>query len=1262
MNVQRSLITLTAAMLAFTAGSFGRPAAAAEIIMPNVPLIVSIDAVPNIWFQMDDSGSMDWEIMAGPHFPDCRYNPVLQCTNASPPAQGRMRSWTGEWENYEKPDIGSFSYIFDLSSGDHTYGDSCTGNNNGNSTEDCYDDFGNSGTTRQSNPGPDNTESFTVSRDWRMRSSDLNVQFFNPNIDYIPWADSSDSFGNASFTSARSWPVPGEDGYSNQLNLNSADEGGPFYYHVWIDDKGWDSSDARPDAGDINMTVGANGVVDQWDSFIKVKVSTSGVSCERITHDPKDYDWPDEIRGINPTATPLASTDSDCVKAMGNKTAAELRQDVANWFQYYRRRTHVARGAVGNVVEGLPNYRYGVGHINSSSSSHYIPASDITDYEANNEDLLDELYGRDRTSNGTPLRRGLERVGRMYGGELSGVDSPITLTCQKNFTLLFSDGFWNGNDPYDVTSDQDGDGQTVDGEGVTLADVAAYYYDNDLRTDLDDAVPTDSFDSANYQHMVTYTIAFGLTGGLEDTDDDGWPNPPLTRTSDWYPLNNEYDKVDDMWHAAWNGRGQYFNAQKPEELYDNVREALTDIASRIGGAASAAANSGSISSTSRIFQAKFDSADWHGELLAYPVNDDGTLGGTAVWDANALLNAKSNSDMSSRDVFTWNPTANDGRTFVWANLNNAQQTYLNTHVDGTVDGLGQDRLDYIKGLDNKEVASGGPFRDRTNKLGDIVNSDPIYVGYPPFFYSFDNYYAYFAAQANRTGVIYVGAGDGMLHAFEEATGEEMFAYVPNAVYENLSALTDPDYEHRFFVDGPPGYGDAQISGSWKSIIAGGLRSGGQAVYALDVTAPNSFDATDVLWEFSDAQDADLGYVWGEPQIKRMQNGKWAVIVGSGLNNTEADGHASSTGYGYLFIIYLEGGGSGNWVEGTDYVKIPVPGGTTTTPNALFTPAAADIDGDAKVDYIYAGDRFGKLWKFDVTSATATGWGLDFSGSPFFDAGTTHPITDRPAIAAHPESRTLGQLVLFGTGKYIETTDNDSTGQPTQTMYGLWDFSKDYITDKAYSGEINGYDKTDLQQNSYSVQDGVRVIDGGTEVEWLDGSNEPSDKGWYLDLPDAGERMVRRPVLRDNLVFFVTMTPDDDPCAAGGTGYISVLDISTGIAPTFPVFDVDGDQDVTTGEDTVEPTGGDPDDDSDNLVPVGIKSPSIPNLPALIYDDRPGFNASNTQFPPTPNSLRGCDSGSARAYTFTTGSNGSILAIETATEALSCGRQNWRGER
>ncbi|MEE4174891.1 MAG: PilC/PilY family type IV pilus protein [Xanthomonadales bacterium] len=1258
MNAQRSFTALAVAALAFSAGT-ARNAQAVEVILPSVPLIVSIDAVPNVWFQLDDSGSMDWEILAGFHLTSCRYNSLTQCNTQFPTTDGLMQVWTGRWNNDgANPQMTNLAYVFDLGDDDHMYDTDCPGGGNGGSWGDCYAD---NGTSRTRSEGGF-TRTYPIVRDWRIRSSAVNVQYFDPTTEYPVWPDSNDfSFGQASFSAARSWPVSGERGYGNTFNLGADDDdGNAFYYHYWIDDKSWVGFPAtRPTANPPNVANGANGVVDQWDSHIKVTVGSGSVTCEKVTYDPKPFSWPNQLEGINPTVTPASPAECDLATAGLSDNA--LRQRVANWFQYSRRRTHVARGAVANVADQLPNYRYGTSSINSTGSTYAIPPGEITDYENNTRDMLDILYNTNRRNAGTPLRRGLERVGRIYQGTEAGITSPINLTCQKNFALLFSDGFWNGGNPGTPANDWDGDGRNIGGNGVTVADVAAYYYDIDLRPDLDDAVPTDAFDAANYQHMVTYTIAFGLEGTLEDTDGDGWPNPLLDRSDNWYRNNNQLDRVEDMWHAAWNSRGRYFNAQRPQDLFEKVREALTDIGARIGGAASAAANSGSISSSSRIFQAKFDSSDWHGELLAFPVNDDGTLGGTAIWDANALLNAKDDSELRARKVFTWNNEGPPGGTsFQWPSISATQAALLNRDYNGVPDTpgneKGQARLEYVLGVDDNEQAQGGDWRDRLNTLGDIVNSDPVFVGFPPFFYPFDGYNSFFSANRNRTGVIYVGANDGMLHAIREETGEEMFAYVPDAVIENLPQLTDPDYAHTFFVDGPPSYGDAFWGGSWKSVLSGGLRSGGQAVYALDVTNPDTFNASNVLWEFSDEVDADLGYVWGEPQIKRMQNGRWAIIVGNGLNNTEADGHASTTGQGALFIIYIDAGIDG-WTPG-DYKKITVPVGTTTTPNGLFTPAAADIDGDSKVDFIYAGDRFGNMWKFDVTGDEAS-WEIAFGGQPFFTTPSGSPISDRPAIAAHPQGRTLGQLVLFGTGQYIETTDNDTASKPTESMFALWDFSEDYLV-SATVAKTNDYVKADLTANAFADRGNVRVIESGVKADWLDTNGDPETYGWYIDLPQQGERMIRRPVLRDNLVFFVTMTPDPDPCAAGGTGYISVLDIDTGIAPIFPVFDVDGDLDVDFDGDTIDE--GDPDDDSDNLVPVGINSPSIPNLPALIYDDRPGFSNAQAQFPPAPNALRGCEAGSARAYTFTTGSNGSILAIETATEALSCGRQNWSGER
>ena len=1131
----------------------------------------------------------------------------------------------------------TFEYVFD-GPNDHSYGSSCppSGNGNGSTLEECEDNVSNDRVYFYDGVY------IPYRQDWRGRSADLNVMFFNPYSEYLPWADSDVSFSNASFNAARSWPVPGETGYSRTRNLTG------FHYNYWLDDKGFTGDMPKPYAD--NVTDGPNGIVDQWDSYIRVTfTSASSVTCEKVTHDPKAYYWNNknshELRGVNPEVK--TATAEECNLATAGLPAATLAQNAANWYQYFRRRTHVARAGIGRVVSEIPEFRYGMGHINQTNANHPIPDETIKDYEANNRKLMDVLYSTDRRQNGTPLRYGLKWVGDYYEGDHSGLPSPIIESCQKNFSLLFSDGFWNGSTPGGF-GDVDKDGDRISNSSTTLADVARYYYNKDLSPSIENSVPTDAFDTAAWQHMVTYTISFGVKGALVDTSGDGWPNPPLKVSDDWTKSGvSDLDKVDDLWHAAFNSRGAYFAVENPQELVDSISKAVADIGNRYGGAASAAANSGSISSNSKIFQAKFDTVDWHGELLAFPVTAGGTIDGAAVWNAADELNKATPAD---RDIYTWNEGSSKGAEFKWSSLTDAQKAYLNMSPDGATDSAGQERLDYLRGSKAKEEKKGGPYRDRAYILGDIVNSDPVYVGYPPFFYSFDNYHKFYAAQQNRTGMIYFGANDGMFHAIREQDGKELFSYVPNKVYPKLSKLTDPYYTHEFYVDGQPEYGDVQINNTWTSIVASGLRSGGQALFALDITNPDSFDATDVLWEFTDEVDADLGYTFSQPQIKRMSNDKWAVIMGNGLNNTEADGHASTTGAGALFIIFIENGLNG-WQSG-DWVKLTVPGGSTSNPNALFTPAAADIDGDNRVDTIYAGDRNGKMWEFDVSSDAPGSWGIANSGNPFFDAGTGHPITDRPVIAAHPMGRHLGELVIFGTGQFIENIDNTTENQPVQTLYALWDLSPDLVQDgfRSYA-----YDKGDLSKTTFKVDSGVRVIDQGSEVTWLTQDGDPYQRGWYIDLPDQGERINRRPILRDDHVFFVSMIPDDDPCSAGGSGWVMVMDTGTGLSPNFPVFDINSDSDVTDEGDLIDPDSDTP------IVPVGMKVGSIPNLPAFIYDDRPGFTPDAADFPPIPNAERGCGVGNARAYTFTTQANGSIMAVETATEFLSCGRQNWMSE-
>ncbi len=1204
--------TLVIAILGFSAG-ITAPATAwsgTTLNMPDVPLFVNINAVPNIFMEMDDSGSMDWTILTSMHFTTCLYDNSLGCNDARS-ERGKLRDYTGDDNIFR-----DFEYI--SIANDDAYSNDCTEDNFTDAIEMC--------SKRDQNDF-----------DWRVRSSALNIIYFNQNANYQPWP----GYPAAAFSAARSYPDPAvSDGYNDLKNLNN------IVYHHWIDDRGFSGS--QPNRTD--MTIGPNGIVDQWDSHVRVEVTSGNAACKLISYAP-------DSSGLNPTETTLSSGDPRCVAAMGGQSIGELTQSIADWYQYFRRRTMIARAGVATVLQDLPGFRYGFGMINDQNLFVEMPDASTSVYTAHNQSLVKTFLEHPQGNETTPLRRGLERIGRYYAGELSGKPTPIIEACQKNFTILFSDGFWNGADPTQVTSDIDGDGAVISSQSVTLADVAKHYYDTDLST-MDNIVPTDPFDTANYQHMVTFSIGFGISGGLVDTDNNGWPNPALGDSDKWYLNGSDDDdrKVDDLWHAAWNSRGQYISAKRPEELISGLRDAIANIGDRIGSAASGSANGGSISNASKIFQAKFDASDWSGELLALNVDPlNGTLGGVA-WEAGNLLNSRS---AASRNIFTSNGSGS-GQTFSVGGLSTTQRDSLDINPDtGVPDGRATDRIKHLRGDSTYEGTGPNDFRERANTLGDLAHSDPAFVGAPPFFYPFDNYQNFASTHKNRAGVVYVGGNDGMLHAFSESTGEELFAYVPAYIIPELNQLTDPSYNHRFYVDGSPTYGDAFVNGSWKSVLVGSLRSGGQALYALDITNPTAFNSNDVLWEFSDADDADMGYYFGKPQIRQMQNGKWAAIFTSGYNNTEVDDYTSATGNAYIYIVYIDAIGG---ISSTDYVKIPVPGA-----HGLAEPAVADVDSDAKADFIYVGDLNGKMWKIDVTSSNSTSWAVAFGGQPLFTAttaaGIPQAITTRPAIKRHPLGITSGVLVLFGTGRYLELADDTTTGIATQSVYSIWD-RDGYYNGRTLPAIRNNYGDygfsrtTDLQTQTVTVSGGSRVIDdtNSSSPIWYDVSGDPEDRGWVIDLPEAGERVNREIVLRDDLAFFVTLIPEDDVCSAGGRGWLMAIDSTTGTAPRFPVFDIDGDGDIDEGDQI-----GDPLDPSiDPVNPIGMGSLSIPNLPAFLFDDRPiDLGGLVTVFPPPVNAPRGCGSQGARAYTYTTQTNGSVTMVTTAAQPLSCGRQNWK---
>jgi len=1195
-------------------------APAYAVSLSNAPLFLNTTVDPNVFFEVDDSGSMDWEILTTRQWHACGYRNEAYC-DGSPGylmTNGRWRTYGGKVSTTVTDPItgldlvtvsdyfADFEYIYDNS--DNSSVNGCTDNK-----ETLY------------SCGTDLNTNIPYQFDWRILSADFNVMYYDPLQDYRPWQAACDTIGtpcaNADFNAARSNPRSGEAGFSVLRDLDG------LRFEVWIDDRGFDG--ANPQAGtSVNANSTPNGLVDLWDGHTTYTVSGTDIIETTVLYAP-------DSSGLNPVVgSPIAYAATDTICHGGGsvcRTVADELQNIANWYQYARKRSFVTKSALATVVNNHPEFRYGLSVINEHASLFVEVPPTAPDYSAHNEGMLGSLLELDWPDSGTPLRQGLERVGN-YFDNVDGRTDPIIDSCQKNFAVMFTDGYWNKDDPAAAIGDADGDSVAL-----TLADVAKHYYDTDLSPLVDNVAPdVNSNDLATHQHLVTYGVAFGVEGNLTDTDGDGWPDPVLTENGNWgNPFCSDCpEKIDDLWHAAYNSRGVFISARTPAALASSLEATLQNIESRTKSASSAAASTGHLRNDTLLFQAQFVAADWHGKLLAFGLDvADGSVIVPAKADASQRLPAP-----GSRTILTMDTDSGNAVPFRWASLTagGTLQTALNKNAFGTPDGRGAERLDYLRG-DAANETGGGGFRERlASKLGDIINSAPVYVGVPHFRYQGDwgtgepesctgcEYSAFKFAKSFRDPMVYVGTNDGMLHGFKaDGTTDllvEKLAYVPSPVQKNLSKLTDPGYTHRYYVDGSPTYGDAFYGGAWHSVLVGGLNHGGQGIYALDVTDPSGFSesgsgpADTVLWEFTDADDSDLGYTYSQPAIVRMHNGVWAAVFGNGYNNTEADGNASTTGNAVLYIVNIE--------DGSLIKKIDTGVGDVSNPNGLSTPAGVDINGDYRVDYIYAGDLYGNMWKFNVNSTSTSSWDVAFktgpNKKPLFTAkdasNIPQPITSRPE-AGHG-FYSFDVMIYFGTGQYLGNSDIADTS--TQSFYGIAD------KDSAISGRNGLLEQTVTYQGTPSEfpDEKLRTLS--------DNALSKNDDGWYLDLPDSGERVASNPLLVDGRIIFVTIVPDGGTCSSGGYSWLMEIDAENGGALTDPPFDLNNDG-VFDLNDMIDTDG----DGEGDTPPSGI---------------RPGEGIS-----PAPVRLMDVD----KEHKYMPSSSGEIdHVVENPGEGF-IGRQSWR---
>ncbi|GHB33513.1 hypothetical protein GCM10009038_35490 [Salinicola rhizosphaerae] len=674
--------------------------------------------------------------------------------------------------------------------------------------------------------------------------------------------------------------------------------------------------------------------------------------------------------------------------------------------------------------------------------------------------------------------------------------------------------------------------------------------------------------------------------------------------------------------------GAYFEVNQIGELSDTLRQLLDQVLENTNrtGAGVTVGYDGEVKDY--VFQTLYNNQySWSGDVQAVKLEDDGTP--SPVWSARDKLPAP-----GDRRIITRNPITGAGVPFT-------EKAFSDAGVNMT-ESL-RNLIAYIRGDTAKEQRNGGSFRDRFwlngregARLGDFIGSQPYLVGVPNTYYvppEGDTSYATFrAVHADRTPMLYVGGNDGMLHGFDAATGVEKLAYIPGMLISQLPALADPDYQHRYYVDGSPTVLDvrhgAAGTGDWFSMLASGLGSGGQGLFALDVTEPARFSESNAaalsLWEYGVDDDkthfgddeSQIGYIYNQPSVVQMEDGRFAVVSGNG--------YASEAGKASLYILFVDGGAGGEW-SADDVIRLTPGAADNSGANGLMTVSLVDRDEDGRVDLAYGADLQGNIWRFDLSSEDPSEWGAGmhrlFSG---VRDGEHQVMTSTLTVGNHPDG---GLMLFFGTGaeeNYGLPTTQDR--QTADSFYAIRDFvdgsaRQDTLTRESLSGRA-------LHQTTLDDQDSTSAV-----VRYLDSVDTRSypENGWYLDFTGT-ERVVDGPSLRGNRILFSSLIPGFGTCGAEDAGYLYELNAWYGSAFATPVIDVNGDGTVDE-QDAYYPTS----DNDASYVPIGVATDGAIFTPSVV------LNEAGTQ-----------------ETKISAGTNGTLAKIaETPLNRMQLGRVTWR---
>ena len=1092
--------------------------------LANLPLEVALGVDPNVLVLMDDSGSMDWGTL----------------TNS---AEGRFII-TGRTRTQ------TLTYTLPLATNIFSSTDVFTALGFVTPDQGALD----------ADPDMRNAAGVNTYGTWRARNAQYNHAYYSPAIYYTPWRGVNPSgvdYPNASAVAALLDPTNS----IQSINLTT-----PLTF-------------TTPVVPTLRVGAANTKTITTTNLFIPHYYTTTAVG------DPLFNSPHTRVQILNNgTVYAGGPNRADCAADDGNPatcTYAQEIQNFANWFVYYRSREYATKNALGRVVADANSLNVGYFAMNNANERLRIAPMNASFRAGNKRALLDQIY-RIASIGGTPLRSAIDRAGKHFqcaSGDAFGsiaasapgsANCPVAAApagnCQQNYLLAFTDGSWNGDGGITniAANNYDGDnaanntnfdrGRYGDAIGGTLADMAMRYYEVDQQPTLPNEVPVTPRDTegalatafgnagtTNFQHMSTYTIGFGLTGLLTDAS---IPSNIATPVAWGDPYALEASKIDDLRHAALNGRGLFLSANDPTTLNATMSTAFAEFSAGTGAASAVTFDAARLSQGSVRFRGFFNARSNSGEFIAEQINANGDAVGAPLWSAASRLDAIA---PTNRVIVSFNPLTRVGIPFRFGSLTAPQKVNLTAAM-----------LDFLRGDRTNERPNGLAFRDRpivAGLLGDIVHSTPLFVGAPGFIQrdraayptaSGSLYSAFKLAQASRTPVVYTAANDGILHAFNANNGNEVFGFIPDKIlntdpYANaLYQLTSATYSHKFFNDLAPEANDAFITprGSstrqWRTVLVGGLAGGGKGYYALDITNPGDFASeasavNRVLWEFTDADDAypvdalgvplggavgakvdlqgrpikDLGYAYSEGQIQ-MTNAqnvdgskKWAAIFGNGYNST--------AGIAKLFVVFIEQGIDG-WQSG-DVIKLDTGQGAPIAPelnaglpNGLGSARAVDTDNNGTVDLVYAGDILGNLYRFDVRDSDTTRWTVTRIFQARFDNNTAsnqaddviQPITNRPVVLRNPQ-RTEGFIVVVGTGSYVTTPDGTSTG--IQSIYGVWD-RLEASPDASFLAFPRSFMVEQTFTNVVSPAFGNIRVNSNNPVSYASPS---ATRGWFIDL-------------------------------------------------------------------------------------------------------------------------------------------------------------------